>query len=71
MNWALAATHCSEEGLRRGKGQEFSTNLVSGENFRKAVIEEEAIYLPETSHIPILATVQKTKHAALPKVTRK
>lgn len=71
MNWALEATHGSEEGLPGGKRQKFSVGWVGSEHFRKAVIEEAAVYLPETSHIPILATQQKTKHSALPKVTQK
>lgn len=71
MNWALEATHCSEEGLPRGKRQKFSVGWVGSEHFWKAVIGEAALYLPEISHIPILATQQKTKHSALPKVTQK
>lgn len=71
MNLALEATHRSEEGLPRGKVQNFSTSLVSGENVRKIMIEDKAIYLPVISHISILATEQKIKYPALPKVTRK
>lgn len=73
MNLALEATHYSEEGLPRGKGQKFSTGagVVSSENLRKAVIEEEAIYLPASSCIPELATEQKIKHPALPNMTGK
>lgn len=69
MNLALETTHYSTEGLPGGKSQKFSTSLASGENFGK-VIEEEAIYLPKTSRVPVLATEPKTKHSALPKVTR-
>lgn len=73
MNLALEATHYSEEGLPREKGQKFSTGtgVVSSENFRKAVIEEETIYLPASSCIPKLVTEQKIKHPALPNVNGK
>lgn len=73
MNLALEAAHFSEEGLPREKGQKFSTGaaVVSSENFRKAVIEEEAIYLPASSCIPKLVSEKKIKHPALPNMNGK
>lgn len=56
MNLALEATHYSEEWLPRGKDQTFAARVLSGEDFRKVVMEKEAICLPATSCIPMLVT---------------
>ena len=45
--------------------------MVSSEDFKKVVIEKEAICLPVTSCVPLLVTEKKMKCSALPTVTRK
>lgn len=59
-----------KKGYPEGRAGSFSAGVVSCENFRKVVIEQEAIPLTAASLIPMLATEQKIKHPALPKVTR-